>query len=233
MFEQYFGRTVPIPAAVKPVIEAWTNYSFFTGEQLEGTYQQQLLPTERTRTGTSELAKAISDFSATIVGERAAVSPIDVDNFLQGYFGSVAGMVTMGTDQLLNPDRLDRPIQKYWMLSNFLYDPVGTRRVDEFYDMRERTVPKLNTLNRLMMEDPDKAEKFMNENMNDLSLAQGINAALRELSDTRKYKTFLNSSAAAREMTQEERAEALKEVRRIEAEMVSWLREARVELRNQ
>jgi hypothetical protein len=233
VFEQYFGRTVPIPAAVKPVVEAWTNYSFFTGEQLEGTYQQQLLPTERSRTGTSELAKAISNFSATIVGEGSAVSPIDVDNFLQGYFGSVAGMVTMGTDQLLNPDRLDRPIQKYWMLSNFLYDPVGTRRLDEFYDMRERTVPKLNTLNRLAMEDPERAEKFMNENINDLSMAQGINAALRELSDTRKYKTYLNSSQAARDMSQEERAESLKEVRRIEAEMVSWLRDARAQLRNQ
>jgi hypothetical protein len=84
-----------------------------------------------------------------------------------------------------------------------------------------------------MMEDPDKAEKFMNENMNDLSLAQGINAALRELSDTRKYKTYLNSSQAAQVMSQEERAEALKEVRRIEAEMVSWLRETRAQLRNQ
>jgi hypothetical protein len=230
-FEQYGGRMTPIPAAIKPVIEAWTNYSFFTGQQLEGTYQQQLLPTERIRTSTSELAKAISNFSATIVGESGAVSPIDVDNFLQGYFGSVAGMITMGTDQLLNPTRMDRPLQKYWMLSNFLYDPVGTRRLDEFYEMRERIIPQLNTLNRLALEDPDRAEKFMDENMNDLALAQGINAALRELSDTRKYKTYLNSARAAADMTQEERSEALKEVRTIEAEMVSWLREARTMLR--
>ena len=232
-FEQYFGRTTPIPAAIKPVIEAWTNYSFFTGEQLEGTYQQQLLPTERTRVNTSELAKAISNFSATIVGERAAVSPIDVDNFLQGYFGSVAGMVTMGTDQLLNPDRMDRPMNRYWMLSNFLYDPVGTRSLDEFYTMREKAVPKLNTLRRLAETDIERAEKFMDENINDLSLAQGINAALAQLSDTRKYKTFLTSSAGAEAMSQEERAEALREVRQLEAEMVGWLREARKQLRDQ
>jgi len=35
MAEQYIGRTVPIPQAVKPLIEAWTNYSFFTGRNYQ------------------------------------------------------------------------------------------------------------------------------------------------------------------------------------------------------
>jgi hypothetical protein len=229
--EQYGGRMMPIPAAIKPVIEAMTNFSFFTGQQLEGTFQKQLLPTERTRASTSELAKAVSKFSGTIVGEENAVSPIMVDNFLQGYFGSVAGMVTMATDQAMNPNRMDRPLQKYWMLSNFLYDPVGTRRMDELYEARDDVAPILNTLNNIAKTDPERAVEFAERNYEKLALAQSVNLTIRQLSDTRQYKNYLNSDAAAADMTQEERKEAMKEIRTVEVEMARWLREARVELR--
>jgi hypothetical protein len=232
-FEQYIGRTVPIPAAIKPVIEAWTNHSFFTGQQLEGTFQQELLPSQRVRASTSELAKAIANFTSDTFGEKATISPIKIDNFLQGYFGSVAGMLTMATDQLINPDRIDRPLNKYWMLSNFLHDPVGTRRVNEFYELREKVVPKLNTLNELAKTDIDRAEKFMQENEQDLILAQAINGALGQLSDTRAYKNYLNSKVSAESMSMEERKTELEEVRRLETELVGWLREARASVRNQ
>ena len=221
----------PIPAAIKPVIEAVTNYSFFTGRELEGVYQRgQLLPSQRTRAGTSELAKAISKFTESIVGENNAVSPIMIDNTLQGYFGSVAGMVTMGTDQLLNPDRMDRPIQKYWMLSNFLYDPIGTRRSDEFYELRSKTFGVKGTLAKLAKEDPDAAVKFAEEHVNELTLAQGIGASLAQLSDTRRFKNYLNSDLAAQEMSQDERTAYMEETRRMEQELVSWVREVQADL---
>ena len=153
-----------------------------------------------------------------------------IDNTLQGYFGSVAGMVTMGTDQLLNPDRMDRPIQKYWMLSNFLYDPIGTRRLDEFYDLRSKTFGVKGTLEKLAKEDLDAAVKFADEHVNELTLAQGIGSALAQLSDTRKYKNYLNSSLAAQEMSQEERKTLMEEVRRMEQELVGWLREVQADM---
>ena len=210
-----------------------TNFSFFTGQQLEGTFQKELLPTERARASTSELAKAISNFSATIVGEEGAVSPVLVDNFLQGYFGSVAGLVTMATDQAMNPSRMDRPLHKYWMLSNFLYDPVGTRRLDELYEARGEAGKYLNTLNRMAQTDPERAVEFAERNYDKLALAQSINMVVRQLSDTRRYKNYLNSDLAATEMSQQERADAMKEVRKLEVEMARWLREARVVLRKQ
>ena len=231
--EQYVGRTVPIPAAVKPVLEAFTNHSFFTGEQLEGTYQQDLLPSQRVRGNTSELAKAIAQFTSSTFGESATLSPIKIDNFLQGYFGSVAGIMAMGTDQLLNPSRMDRPMNKYWMLSNFTYDPVGTRKLDEFYDTRAKVVPVLNTLNKLMKEDPERAVKFAEDNQQELILAQAINSTLRQLSDLRQYKKYLNSDISAQDLSQEERSTQMEEIRRQEVEVVSWLREAKAELRNQ
>jgi len=233
-FAQYSpigGRMTPIPAAIKPVIEAVTNYSFFTGRELEGVYQRsQLLPSQRTRGNTSELAQAISKFTESLLGENNAISPIMIDNTLQGYFGSVAGIITMGTDQLINPDRMDRPLQKYWMLSNFLYDPIGSRRLDEFYELRSKTFGVKGTLEKLSKEDPDAALKFANEHINELALAQGIGSALAQLSDTRKYKNYLNSNMAAQSLDQEERATGMEETRRIEKELVGWLREVQSDM---
>ena len=233
-FAQYSpigGRMTPIPAAIKPVIEAVTNYSFFTGRELEGVYQRgQLLPSQRTRGNTSELAQAISKFTETLLGENNAISPIMIDNTLQGYFGSVAGIITMGTDQYINSDRMDRPLQKYWMLSNFLYDPIGSRRLDEFYELRSKTFGVKGTLDKLAKEDPDAAVKFANEHINELSLAQGIGSALGQLSDTRKYKNYLNSNMAAQSMDQDERAASMKETRRLEQGLVGWLREVQADV---
>jgi len=233
-FAQYSpigGRMTPIPAAIKPVIEAVTNYSFFTGRELEGVYQRsQLLPSQRTRGNTSELAQAISKFTETLLGENNAISPIMIDNTLQGYFGSVAGIITMGTDQLINSDRMDRPLQKYWMLSNFLYDPIGSRRLDEFYELRSKTFGVKGTLDKLAKEDLDAAVKFANEHINELSLAQGIGSALGQLSDTRRYKNYLNSNMAAQSMSQDERATSMEETRRLEQGLVGWLREVQADV---
>jgi ACR3 family arsenite efflux pump ArsB len=52
-----------VPQGVKPLLEAWTNYSFFTGRELEGIYQKQQDPSLRRASNTSELAIAIANFS--------------------------------------------------------------------------------------------------------------------------------------------------------------------------
>jgi hypothetical protein len=230
MSEQYIERTVPIPQAVKPLIEAWTNYSFFTGRELEGIYQKQQDPSMRTTSRTSELAQAISNFSRDVIGVDA-VSPIQIDNMLNGYFGSTAALVTMTTDSLLNPSRIDRPLHKYALLSNYMYDPIGTRSLTEFYEEREKVGVANNTLRQLMKTDIDRAEKYANEHVMELQMEGAINSTLEQLERTRAYRKFLNSVDGAKEMSKEERESELKELKKIEIELTGWVREAKTELR--
>ncbi len=226
--EQYLGRAVPIPQAVKPLLEAWTNYSFLTGRQLIGTYQQNIDPSKQRASNTSELAIAIADFSRDMVGVE--VSPILIDNAIRGYFGSMASIVSMTTDALINPDRVDRPLHKVALLSNYLYDPVGTRALSEFYDLREQAQSAGNTLRMLAKTDIAAAEKYALEHEDELMMESTVNSTLKQLQDTRAYRNYLNSSAAAAEMTQEERKAALEEIRRYEVELVGWVRAARIEM---
>jgi hypothetical protein len=230
IFEQYVGRTVPVPQAVKPLLEAWTNYSFFTGRELEGIYQKQQDPSMRRASNTSELAIAISAFSRDVVGVDK-ISPILVDNALSGYFGSTAGLLVAMTDSLLNPTRVDRPLHKYALLSNYLYDPVGTRRMTEFYDDREKVGRANSTLNELMKTDIDRAVEYAEKNADVLMMESSINSTLEQLERTRAYRKFLNSKDAAADMPAEEREAELKEIKKMEVELTGWLREAKTAIR--
>jgi hypothetical protein len=230
IFEQYVGRTVPVPQGVKPLLEAWTNYSFFTGRELEGIYQKQQDPSLRRASNTSELAIAISEFSRDVVGVDK-VSPIMIDNALNGYFGSTAGLLVAVTDSLLNPTRVDRPLHKYALVSNYLYDPVGTRRMTEFYEDREKVGRANATLNELMKTDLDKAAAYAEEHADELMLESAVNSTLEQLERTRAYKKYLNSALAAEDMTSDERSDQIKEIRQMEAELTGWLREAKASLR--
>lgn len=225
MYEQYLGRVNPIPQAAKPLIEAWANKSFLTGKALEGFHHLQLDPSMRRTEGTSELAIAIANFSRDSVGVE--VSPIMIDNSLRGYFGSTAAMVTMVTDSLLNPDKVDRPLHKYALLSNYLTDPTGTRKITEFYDERDKAMAVKNTLQELIKVDVDRAVTYAEAHQDELIMAKGIQSTLNMLEKTRAYRKYLNGADAARDMTTNEREKALKELKQIEVEYVAWVREAK------
>jgi hypothetical protein len=230
IMEQYVESVVPVPQAVKPLLEAWTNYSFFTGRELEGIYQKQQDPSLRRASNTSELAIAIANFSKDVIGVDK-VSPIMVDNALNGYFGSTAGLLVAVTDSLLNPTRVDRPLHKYALVSNYMYDPVGTRRMTEFYDEREKVGRANTTLAELMKTDLDKAAEYAEKNADKLMMESAVNSTLEQLERTRAYKKFLNGPLAAADMTSDERSDQIKEIRQMEVELTSWLREAKAAIR--
>jgi hypothetical protein len=138
----------------------------------------------------------------------------------------------MTTDSLLNPTRVDRPLHKYALLSNYLYDPVGTRRMTEFYEEREKVGKANTTLNELMKTDLARAEKYADEHSDELILEGMVNSTLEQLERTRAYRKYLNSPDGATEMSKEDRESSLKEIKQMELEYVKWVREAKTELRN-
>ena len=229
--EQYVGRIVPVPQAVKPLIEAWANKSFLTGRELEGYHHKTMDPSMRRTESTSELAIAIANFSRDTVG--AEVSPIMIDNALRGYFGSTAALTTAITDSLLNPTRIDRPLHKWALLSNYLYDPVGTRQMTEFYDARDKVGKAGATLRELAKTDTDKAVAYAEQHQDVLVFEKAINGTLNQLEKTRAYRKFLNSPEGAKSMSTDERESEIKQIKETEVEMVKWLREAKVAMRNQ
>jgi hypothetical protein len=131
------------------------------------------------------------------------------------------------TDSLLNPDRVDRPLHKWALLSNYLYDPVGNRQMTEFYEERDRMGRAKATLSDLMKTDMDRAAVYAEEHADELVFEKSVNATLNHLEQTRAYRTFLTSPDGAKSMDRADREEQLKEIKLIEKDLVGWLREAK------
>ena len=225
-WSQYVGRVTPFPIAIKPVVEAITNHSFLTGRELIGTYQQGLLPHMQEGKGTSEASKAIAQYMSKEFGYE--VSPIIIDNTIRGYFGTSAAAALMVTDGMLHPNRPDRPIHQWMGLSNFAYDSTQlTNPKDEFYDLRAKVIPIQNTFNELAKTDTAKAREFMQEHKEDLALSKGVLTGLKQLSDLRKYRKYLESAEGEKSMSKERRQEQLDKVLDFENKSVAWVRQVK------
>jgi hypothetical protein len=229
--EQFMGGGMP--AVVKPLLEAITNYSFFTGRPLEGTYQKGMDKPERTNRQTSELAVAISKAGAELLGPDYTISPILIDNTLKGYFGSVAGTVTMATDQIINPDRLDRPMNKYWLLSVFMYDPeVKAARKNEAYNWNEKAAQRLATMRRLGDRDPDAALAYFEKYENDIIMGKTLEQVIRKSGELRRFINDVSTSPLyTKEYTKEQRDEMIKEAMAAEHMLFSEMRAVRNQIK--
>jgi hypothetical protein len=224
--EQYIGRITPIPIAIRPVVEAFFNHSTLTGRELIGTYQQGTLPHMQVSKGTSELARSMAEYMSKEFNYE--VSPIIIDNTLKGYFGTSAAAVMMVTDSMMHPNRPDRPMHQWMLVSNFAYDASQlTNPKDEFYDLRARVIPIQNTLNKLAQTDVAKAREFMQEHKEELALSKGVLTGLKQLSDLRKYRTHLESAEGEKAMSKEKREEQLEKVLEFENKSVEWVRQAK------
>ena len=220
----------PIPLAVRPLLEIVTNHSFLTGRELEGTYQQTLMPHERQNNATSFPAKALSNaiYEFTKGQFGLDISPIKIDQAVNGYFGAVPAVVNMLTDSMLNPGSVDRPMSKWMGISGYAYDESNlSNPVDEFYNLQERTLPVLKTLQDLTKRDPEKAMQFAQDHQQELALAKPVQHALSQLSKIRQYENILKSPRGAEiEPNMAERQRQLTELARTRNEMVGWVREA-------
>lgn len=113
---QYAEAMMPslYPAVVRPLIEWMTNYSFWTGRNLVPASLQKA-PSEMQFTSyTSELAKSLGD---TWLAKSIKLSPIAIDNWISGWFGSagrfIANMLNDPISYVRGNSRPSEPA-KYW-----------------------------------------------------------------------------------------------------------------------
>jgi uncharacterized protein YbcI len=215
-----YGSPNVTPSFIKPIVENLTNYSFFLQRELESASLKRLEPGQRYTSSTSELAKAL--------GEETNVSPIKIDNFLRGMFGMAGSTTLLITDAALNPTRPDRPLYQMPFGSLFLYDTIGGRAKNEFYDLQEKVSQVDATYKSLLGRDPEKAQTYLEKNEALISIAPIISNSLEQLSATRKYRTMYEQGTEEMlGMTGAERREAIDEMRKLENEMLSYIRELR------
>lgn len=144
-----------MPQAFKPLVENVTNYNFFAQRELENDAVKQLAPGQRAYNSTSEVAKT--------AGEATDISPIKLDNFLRGYFGSLGVIAVQLTDKMLaDGNAPDKPWHRAPVLKSVIVDPLSSSSRDKFYALKEKVATIHATANEILKKDgADAARAYL------------------------------------------------------------------------
>ena len=111
----------PIPQAVKPILDVYSNKDSFTGRPIESMGTERLQPDYRFTASTSMAARAASTAGQAVTSSIGVnfLSPAQIDHMLRGYFGWLGSFVVGGADMAVRPltSEPTRPAADYWKLA--------------------------------------------------------------------------------------------------------------------
>jgi hypothetical protein len=180
---------------IRPLLENVTNYSFFNDRALVSpTLSTRDVNKQYVEGQTSELAKYISDVGQGMFGNEFNVSPIKIDNVLRGMLGTIGSDVAFTSNLISNYlSESERPTPKLNQIPEIgavFYDPNGSQRKNDFYNLRDKVVRAHNTL--LSLKDkPEEAAAYREENAAILRLNGQVSAINNQLTAIRQQKNTM------------------------------------------
>jgi hypothetical protein len=220
-----------VPQGLLPVLEVIGNYDSFRGAPIEGISLQRL-PTElRAYESTPEIYKFLSRNGGSFI----RLSPLEIQQLIEGYLGTMATNVIATTDTLLSatgaiPEKPSGVFGNPFVsstasilgLNRFVReDGAGASRfVSEFYEMR-RDLDQTYTAMR------DAAERGQTERVNELMQEKGkalsyrtyFNNVARQLSEVNKAIDTVRFS----QMDSDAKKERLKELRKTKVRLTQQI----------
>jgi len=203
----------PIPSAIRPLAENYTNFDIFSGLPVVSAGQQRKEPYLQYTEKTSELAK--------VVGAQLNYSPIKIDKLLKGYFGYLGQ--TLG--QVTNYFAGDRPAptaNDIIFVGSMLENQRATGNRGDFYDLYDKVVTAKASANALLQEGKvDEYRDYMNKNKGYIAVEKTINNLHNQLTKLRDYKKLIMAS----NRTSEEKREALDRLTESENNMLNNIKD--------
>jgi hypothetical protein len=203
----------PIPSAVRPLAENYTNFDIFSGLPVVSAGQQRKEPYLQYTEKTSEIAK--------LVGAQLNYSPIKIDKLLKGYFGYLGQ--TLG--QVSNYFAGDRPAptaNDIIFVGSMLENQRATGNRGDFYDLYDKVVTAKTSANALLQEGRvDEYRDYIDKNKGYIAIEKTINNLHNQLTKLRDYKKLIMAS----NRTAEEKREALDKLTESENNMLNNIRD--------
>ncbi|MDN5516936.1 MAG: hypothetical protein L0G82_17000 [Pseudomonas sp.] len=186
----------PVPQMFQPVIDIYSNRDAFTGRDIETAGMERLSKGLRSRDSTTVAAQAVSSASRVFGDETPfALSPVQADHLIRGYFGAVganaAGIIDTVWRGATGQEAPDKRWSEYQPIRRF-YRDLGapapyTRYSTLFYDgLREANriysdVRELQGLGKTA-----EAQDLAAEKRGILAMRQQLNRQQRRISEINK-----------------------------------------------
>jgi hypothetical protein len=203
-----------MPSLVKPMIENMANYSFFTDRALVGpSLANKDTNMQYVKGQTSELAKFFSDIGQSVLGNDLNASPIKIDNFIRGFFGSMGQDVLFASNMIADGlSDVERPAAKLNQLPEIgaaFYDPQGSQRKGDYYQLRDKAEARYNTFLDLRKTNPERAREYREEHKALINMMPALNAIGNQLENIRARRNRIMESPAMDGETKREELDKL------------------------
>lgn len=159
----------PVPQAVKPIIDLYSNKDSFSGRPIETMGMEKLKSQYRYTQSTSMVARGLSTATA------GALSPVQFDHVMRGYFGWLGSFVVGGADMVVRPltGEASRPQADYWKMATAgiaaEVESGSSRYVSQMYEQAKVLEEAYGTYRSLLKEGKvAEAKEFFEDNKESL-----------------------------------------------------------------
>ena len=202
-----------IPQAVLPLVEARTNYSYFTMRPIVGQGMEGVRPGLQTGPGTTKIAEA--------VGKAINESPILIDHIMQGYTGTMGMYLVNAVDSVIDAaSEVQKPSlrpDQYPIVKRFMMNPEAKGSVSAYYELKNAVDETVRTMN--MLEKQGRGEELSEFMQGKHRLFGMSNAKLYGVKDyissvDKSMKTLQDAATKIRasKMSSQEKQEAITQI---------------------
>jgi hypothetical protein len=210
----------PIPQAFIPIAENITNHSFFTGEKIVGRGLEDVAKPLQYNASTSLFSKEL--------GEATGMSPIQIDNVIRGYTGTMGMYAVNMLDSFFStqdaPVKATTRAEQLPVIKRFFASDSGT--VAQYYALKDEVDEVVRTVNFISLNDPEKLEGYLKDNANTYMLKNFVSSIEKNMKQIREYRNAVNSD---RNMSGDEKRSILDELHQYEIALTSDIKAIRKE----
>ncbi len=142
----------PIPQTFVPLVEATTNFSFFTMRPIVGQGMEGVAAPYQISPGTSRAGQLIGEMTKGLPSSLQ-LSPMKVDAVIQGYTGTIGSYMSQLIDSIYDM-HTDNPkaslrFEQMPVVKRFLLDPDARGQVTAYFDLKNSVDEATRTANLL------------------------------------------------------------------------------------
>ncbi len=212
-FTSTFGFN-PFPQAIKPLVETYVDYNFFTGRPVISEGLKDVSPEFQVGPGTTSTAEWIAG--------AFGASPMKVDHIIKGYTGTIGGYALEAIDsvsaQFSDTPKATKRFEQMPVIKRFVSDPEARGSVTEFYKLKDSVDTVVRTLNLLEKTgESDAYIKYLQENKGTFAFKDYVRDTERTMKELRAARVAIRSSS----MSGDEKRDALLQISRAESQISS------------
>jgi len=213
------GSSYGIPQAMRPAIEAGLGKSFYTGRDILSAHEKELLPEYQFREKTSEVSKSI--------GRVAGVSPIILDQLVQGYTGAMGlafvQAVSMGVTKREGPEAAVKRLSDMPVIGS-AFQPndagaISTRVYDRMTEFKQVEKSVDDLINRGYKAD---ALELLNKRGTEYAMAEVADYYTSTMRELTQYENAINAS----NISPEEKRAQLTKIRQMKTQFAASVEKA-------